>query len=98
MVGLGEKLGMNLWIGQPSSLPFFSGVVALSIAVDDGAKGCYMWTTCDTYGLGSYVGYMWTEHVKRVAYWSDCPLRGVHRFESPRLSDMSNRLFVTVIT
>jgi hypothetical protein len=25
------------------------------------------------------------------------PLQGVHRFESPRLSDMSNRLFVAVI-
>jgi hypothetical protein len=26
------------------------------------------------------------------------PLYGVHQFESPRLSDMSNRLFVAVIT
>jgi hypothetical protein len=26
------------------------------------------------------------------------PLQGVHRFESPRLSDMSNRSFVSVIT
>jgi hypothetical protein len=33
-----------------------------------------------------------------VACWSDFPLQGVHRFESPRLSDMSNRLFVAVIT
>jgi hypothetical protein len=32
-----------------------------------------------------------------VAYWSGFPLQGVHRFESPRLSDMSNRLFVAVI-
>jgi hypothetical protein len=30
--------------------------------------------------------------------WSDFPLQGVHRFESPRLLDMSNRLFVSVIT
>jgi hypothetical protein len=28
----------------------------------------------------------------------DFPLQGVHRFESPRLSDMSNRLFVVIIT
>jgi hypothetical protein len=29
---------------------------------------------------------------------SDFPLHGVHRFESLRLLDMSNRLFVAVIT
>jgi hypothetical protein len=50
LAGSGEKLGMNPQIGQPSYCglcrePFFSGAVALSIAVDDGAKGCYMWTT-----------------------------------------------------
>jgi hypothetical protein len=33
-----------------------------------------------------------------VVCWSGFPLQGVHRFESPRLSDMSNRLFVAVIT
>jgi hypothetical protein len=33
-----------------------------------------------------------------VACWSGFPLQGVHRFESPRLSDMSNRLFVAVFT
>jgi hypothetical protein len=41
-------------------------------------------------------GHMRTEHGKRVACWSGFPLEGVHRFESPRLSDMSNRLFVAV--
>jgi hypothetical protein len=35
---------------------------------------------------------------ERMTSWSDFPLHGVHRFESPRLSDMSNRLFVAVIT
>jgi hypothetical protein len=39
-----------------------------------------------------------TERRKRVACWSGFPLQGVHRFESPRLSDMSNRLFVAFIT
>jgi hypothetical protein len=29
---------------------------------------------------------------------SGLPLQGVHQFESPRLSDMSNRLFVAVFT
>jgi hypothetical protein len=34
--------------------------------------------------------------LEREAYVACCsvfPLQGVHRFESPRLSDMSNRLF-----
>jgi hypothetical protein len=32
-----------------------------------------------------------------MACWSSFPLQGVHQFESPRLSDMSNRLFVAVM-
>jgi hypothetical protein len=32
-----------------------------------------------------------------MACWSGFPLQGVHRFESSRLSDMSNRLFVAAI-
>jgi hypothetical protein len=41
---------------------------------------------------------MRTERGKRVSYWSDFSLQGVHRFKSPRLSNMSNRLFVAVKT
>jgi hypothetical protein len=37
-----------------------------------------------------------TERGKRVACWSGFSLQGVYRFESPRLSDMSNRLFVAI--
>jgi hypothetical protein len=40
MAVLGEKLGMDPWIGQS----FFSRVVALSIAIDDFTKGCYALT------------------------------------------------------
>jgi hypothetical protein len=32
-----------------------------------------------------------------VSCWLGFPLQGVHRFELPRLSDMSNRLFVAAI-
>jgi hypothetical protein len=50
MAGSGDKLGTDPRIGQPSCCglcwePFLSEVVALSIIVDDGAKGCYMWIT-----------------------------------------------------
>jgi hypothetical protein len=33
-----------------------------------------------------------------VACWSGFSLQGIHRFESPQLSDINNYLFVTVIT
>jgi hypothetical protein len=33
-----------------------------------------------------------------MSCWSGFPLQGVHRFKSVRLSDMSNRLFMAVIT
>jgi hypothetical protein len=42
--------------------------------------------------------HMRTERGKHVACWSDFPLQGVNQFESPRVSDMSNRIFVAVIT
>jgi hypothetical protein len=42
--------------------------------------------------------HMRIEREKRVACWSGFHLQGFHRFESPQLSDMSNRLFVVVIT
>jgi hypothetical protein len=50
MADVGEELGTDPWIGQPSCYelcqePFFSGAVALSIVVDDFMKGCYTWTT-----------------------------------------------------
>jgi hypothetical protein len=64
MAGSGEKLSTNPHIGRSSCCglcrePFFLGAVALSIAVDDGTKVCYMWTTWDTYGLGPYVDWAW---------------------------------------
>jgi hypothetical protein len=37
-------------------------------------------------------GHTRTKRGKCVACWSGFPLQGVHRFESPRLSDMSNSL------
>jgi hypothetical protein len=44
MANLGEKLSMDPWICEPTCYrlcqePFFSGAVALSIAVDDFVKG-----------------------------------------------------------
>jgi hypothetical protein len=49
MAILGEKLGTDPWIGQPTCCElyrelFFLGAVALSIAVDNFMKGCYALT------------------------------------------------------
>jgi hypothetical protein len=64
LVVLGEKLGTDLWISQPSCCgscreSFFSGAVNLFKSVDDFMKGCYMLTTWDTYGWGPYVDREW---------------------------------------
>jgi hypothetical protein len=47
LAGSGEKLDMETWIGQPTRWglcrePFFLGAVALSIVVEDFAKGCHV--------------------------------------------------------
>jgi hypothetical protein len=96
---VGEKLGTDPRIGWPSCYglcrePFFLGVVDLFKSVDDYMKGCYMWTTWDMYGRGPYTDWVW----KMCGVLVGFPLQGVHRFESPRLSDMSIRLFVAVFT
>jgi hypothetical protein len=49
LVGSGEKLDTDPWIGQPTCCglyqkPFFSKAVALLNFVDDYVKGRYMWT------------------------------------------------------
>jgi hypothetical protein len=51
-------------------------------------------TACRKCTLGVR-GLKWEAY---VACWLGFSLQSVHRFESPRLSDMSNRLFVAVIT
>jgi hypothetical protein len=90
---------MNPWIDQPvcgglCREPFFSGAVTLSSAVDD----VRMVSICGPRKMRMVMDHTWTERGKHVACWSDFPLQGVHRFESPRLSDIRNCLFVAAIT
>jgi hypothetical protein len=92
-------MGMNPRISQPACCglcrePFFSGAVTLSSAVDDSQRVAI----CGLREIHMVLDHTRTEHGNRVACWSGFPLQGVHRFKSPRLSDMSNRLFVAVIT
>jgi hypothetical protein len=99
MTVLGEKLGMDPWIGHPACCglyrePFFSGAVAQLNSVDVYTKNCYALTAWDTYSLGPYADWAWEACGVLVGF----SLQGVHRFKSPRLSDMSNRLFTAVST
>jgi hypothetical protein len=64
LVGLGEKLGIDLWIGRPACWglcrePFFSGAVGSVQIYRWLAKGCYALSTWDTYGLGPYAEWAW---------------------------------------
>jgi hypothetical protein len=59
--------------------------------------------TSERLSYADHVRCMVQDHtqIKRggcMACCSSFPLQGVHRFESLQLSDMSNRLFVAVIT
>jgi hypothetical protein len=66
----------------------------MSSVVDDAR----MVAICGPLEIHMVLNHTRTERGKRVACWSSFFLQGVHRFKSPRLSDMSNRLFVAVIT
>jgi hypothetical protein len=90
LVDSGEKQGMNPQISQLMCCglyqePFFSGAVALLNSVDDYKK----YAIYEPREIRMVFDHTRTEHGKRVTYWSDFPLQRVHRFESPRLSDMS---------
>jgi hypothetical protein len=94
----GEKLGMDPWIGQPvccglCQQPFFSGAVTLSNCVGDS------WNVA-TYrdrpheAFAGVRGLAWKAY---VSCWLGFLLYGVNWFESSRLSDMSNHLFMSAI-
>jgi hypothetical protein len=73
--------------------------------LSSGVEACF-----DFVGASERLSHMGTAHRNRmsgvrgleweayVTCWSGFPLQGVHRFESPRLSDMSNRLFMAAFT
>jgi hypothetical protein len=80
-----------LWIVSGA---LFSGAVTLSNVVGISRRVAI----CGPHEICMVVDHTRTKRGKRVTCWSGFPLQGVHRFESSRLSDVSNRLFVAVIT
>jgi hypothetical protein len=99
LAGSGDKLGMDLRIGQqrtvdcvmsPSSREQWDcSTLSMTHERLPRTRTTHRKHTPDVRGLAQEA---------YVAYWSGFPQQGVHRFDSPRLSDMSNRLFVAVIS
>jgi hypothetical protein len=98
LAGLGEKLGTDPRIDQGLAMDYV------------GSHSSWEQWACSTLSMTcerlprtgtarrkhtpSVHGLAWEVY---VACWSGFPRQGVHRFESPRLLDMTNRLMVAVI-
>jgi hypothetical protein len=98
MAMLGEKLG-----GGPADHSVGLGVVSGALFLGSSKVRPTLLLACERFPrtgtarrkhtLG-VCGLVWEEY---ISCWSGFPLQCVHRFELPRLSDMSNRLFVAAI-
>jgi hypothetical protein len=98
MAMLREKLG-----GRPVDHSSGLGVVSGALFLESSRVRPMLLVTCER------LPRTWTARKKRtpgvrglawevyVSCWSGLPLQGVHRFKSPQLSDMSNRLFMAAI-
>jgi hypothetical protein len=98
MAVLGEKLG-----GRPTDHSVELGVVLGGLFLGSSRVRSTLLVACER------LPRMGTAHTKHtpgvhglaweayVSSWSSFSLYGVHRFKSPRLSNMSNRLFVDAI-
>jgi hypothetical protein len=95
---LGEKLG-----GRPADHSAGLGVVSGAIFLGSSRVRSTLLVSCERLPRTGTARRKRTPNVRGLAweayvsYWSGFHLQGVHRFELPRLSDMSNRLFVSVI-
>jgi hypothetical protein len=94
-----ERMGTDPLVGQPVCCGLYRESFseeqwdpAKSIGVSRSVAMCGQREIC------MVLDHTWTEREKRVACWSSFPLHSVHRFESLQLLNMSNRLFVAIIT
>jgi hypothetical protein len=97
LAGLGGKLGTDPRIGQRHAVdcvgsPFSQEQWAYSTLSMTRERLPRTGTTRRKCTPG-VCGLAWEAY---VTCWSGFALQGVHRIESPQLSDMSNRLFVAV--
>jgi hypothetical protein len=98
MAVLGEKLGGGL-VDHSAGLRVVSGALFLRSS----SVRPTLLVACERLPCTGTVRRKCTSGVHGLAWeayvscWLGFSLQGVHRFESPRLSDMSNRLFVAAI-
>jgi hypothetical protein len=98
MVVLGEKLG-----GRPMDHSAKLGIVSGALFLGSSRVSPTLLVACErlprmgTARRKRMLGVRELTWEAYVACWSGFLLQGVHRFESPRLSDMSNCLFVAAI-
>jgi hypothetical protein len=83
-----EKLDGDPQIGQPACCGCSQEFHFLRSSGIRPNPSKYVLTAWDTYGLGPYLDWAWDAHGMLFGF----PLHGLHRFESSRLSNMSNRL------
>jgi hypothetical protein len=100
LAGSGEKLGTDLRIGQPTCCGlcreyFFLESSGICPNLSASRERLPRMGTDRRKRMLDVRGLAWEGYMSCL---SGFPLQGVHRFESPRLLDMSNRLFVTVFT
>jgi hypothetical protein len=98
MAMLGEKLG-----GGPADHSAGLGVVSGALFLRSSRVRLTLLVACERLPRTGNAHRKHTMGVHGLAWeaymscWSGFPLQGVHRFESPRLSGVSNRLFVAAI-
>jgi hypothetical protein len=74
------------------------GIVSRAVTPSNYVGGSWKVATYGDRPQEAYAGCTWTGVGSVCVVLVKFPLQGVHRFESPRLSDMSNRLFMAVFT
>jgi hypothetical protein len=95
MAVLGEKLG-----GGPADHSAGLGVVSGALFLGSSRVRPTLLVACERLPRMETVCGKHTPDIRGLAWeayvscWLDFPMQGVHRFESPCLSDMSNCLFV----
>jgi hypothetical protein len=92
--------------GRKNEVTKGDGWTSLSLIAKTSSGSKSMFRPCGDLRKVAYMDHVrcmvcdhtWIECGKCVTCWSSFSLQGVHRFESSRLSNMSNRLFVVVST
>jgi hypothetical protein len=94
-----KPLSPTPWMsqGRGNEVTQGDGWASLALVAKTSSRCRWLFRLCGDYWKVAYVehrrcmvrDHTWIRHGKHLACWLGFPLQGVHRFESPRLSDMS---------